>query len=201
MAKMMGPRFKLCRRLGLNVAGHPKAMERAVRGTSRADKKLSDYGIQLLEKQRLRAYYGVLEKQFSGYAKKAIKDAKRNKEIPGEALIKMLECRLDNIVYRLGFANSIRQARQMVNHGHFLVNGEKVDIPSYRIEVGDVVTLKEGSRKNEMFKENFESTLIGHLPYLEKDMEGFSGRLLRIPDRSEVPIQITEQLVIEYYSK
>lgn len=201
MAKMMGPRFKLCRRLGLNVAGHPKAMERAVRGTSRADKKLSDYGVQLLEKQRLRAYYGVLEKQFSGYAKKAIKDAKRNRDIPGETLIKMLECRLDNIVYRLGFANSIRQARQMVNHGHFLVNGKKVDIPSYRIEVGDVVTLKEASRKNEMFKENFESTLIGHLPYLEKDMEGFSGKLLRIPDRSEVPIQITEQLVIEYYSK
>ncbi len=201
MAKMMGPRFKLCRRLGLNVAGHPKAMERAVRGTSRADKKLSDYGVQLLEKQRLRAYYGVLEKQFSRYAKKAIKDAKRNKEIPGEALIKMLECRLDNIVYRLGFANSIRQARQMVNHGHFLVNGEKVDIPSYRIEVGDIVTLKEASRKNEMFKENFESTLIGHLPYLEKDMEGFCGKLLEIPDRSEVPIQITEQLVIEYYSK
>ena len=113
MAKMMGPRFKQCRRLGLNVCGHPKAMDRAGRGTSRADKKLSPYGLQLLEKQRLRAYYGVLEKQFRNYVKKA----EKSKESTGVALIQMLECRLDNVVYRLGFANSIRQARQMVVHG------------------------------------------------------------------------------------
>ena len=123
MAKMMGPRFKQCRRLGLNVCGHPKAMDRAVKGTSRADKKLSPYGLQLLEKQRLRAYYGVLEKQFRNYYKKA----EKSKESTGTALIQMLECRLDNVVYRLGLANSIRQARQMVVHGHILVNGKKVD--------------------------------------------------------------------------
>ena len=117
MAKMRGPRFKMCRRLGLNVIGHPKAMDRAVKGSSRADKKLSEYGIRLLEKQRLRAYYGVLEKQFCRYVEKAFK----SKELPGEALIQMLESRLDNMVYRMGFAPSIRAARQMVNHGHYTI--------------------------------------------------------------------------------
>ena len=124
MAKMMGPRFKQCRRLGLNVCGHPKAMKRAAKGSARNDKKLSDYGIQLLEKQRLRAYYGVMEKQFRNYYYKASKD----KGATGATLIRMLECRLDNLVYRLGFATSVAQARQMVVHGHILVNGNKVDI-------------------------------------------------------------------------
>ena len=148
MAKMMGPRFKQCRRLGLNVCGHPKAMKRATKGTARNDKKLSDYGTQLLEKQRLRAYYGVMEKQFAHYFEKASK----SKELTGHALITLLECRLDNIVYRLGFANSIRQARQMVVHGHILVNGKKVDIPSFNVSVGDEVKLREKSQKNIMFK-------------------------------------------------
>ena len=110
MAKMMGPRFKQCRRLGLNVCGHPKAMDRAVKGTSRADKKLSPYGVQLLEKQRLRAYYGVLEKQFANYVKKA----EKSKESTGTALIQALECRLDNLVYRLGLASSIRHCKQQL---------------------------------------------------------------------------------------
>ena len=141
MAKMMGPRFKQARRLGLNVSGHPKAMDRAVKGTSRADKKLSEYGQQLLEKQRLRAYYGVMEKQFVNYVVKA----KKSSDQTGHALIVMLETRMDNLVYRMGFASSIRQARQMVVHRHFLVNGKKVDIPSYLIQVGDVISLKEKS--------------------------------------------------------
>ena len=117
LAKMMKPRFKESRRLGLNVYGHPKAMKRAKPGTSRADKKLSEYGRQLLEKQRLRAYYGVMEKQFERY----VEEAKKSPELTGHALIKILETRLDNLVYRLGFATSIRQARQMVVHGHILV--------------------------------------------------------------------------------
>ena len=187
MAKMMGPRFKQCRRLGLNVCGHPKAMDRAGRGTSRADKKLSPYGLQLLEKQRLRAYYGVLEKQFRNYVKKA----EKSKESTGVALIQMLECRLDNVVYRLGFANSIRQARQMVVHGHILVNGKKVDIPSFAVQVGDEVS----------FKENFESGALNEYPYLSKDMDKFSGVLTRLPERQEVPIEIDEILIVEFYSK
>ena len=197
MAKMMGPRFKQCRRLGLNVCGHPKAMYRAGRGTSRADKKLSPYGLQLLEKQRLRAYYGVLEKQFRNYVKKA----EKSKESTGVALIQMLECRLDNVVYRLGFANSIRQARQMVVHGHILVNGKKVDIPSFAVQVGDEVSLREKSRTNVMFKENFESGALNEYPYLSKDMDKFSGVLTRLPERQEVPIEIDEILIVEFYSK
>ena len=194
---MMGPRFKQCRRLGLNVCGHPKAMDRAGRGTSRADKKLSPYGLQLLEKQRLRAYYGVLEKQFRNYVKKA----EKSKESTGVALIQMLECRLDNVVYRLGFANSIRQARQMVVHGHILVNGKKVDIPSFAVQVGDEVSLREKSRTNVMFKENFESGALNEYPYLSKDMDKFSGVLTRLPERQEVPIEIDEILIVEFYSK
>ena len=197
MAKMMGPRFKQCRRLGLNVCGHPKAMDRAGRGTSRADKKLSPYGLQLLEKQRLRAYYGVLEKQFRNYVKKA----EKSKESTGVALIQMLECRLDNVVYRLGFANSIRQARQMVVHRHILVNGKKVDIPSFAVQVGDEVSLREKSRTNVMFKENFESGALNEYPYLSKDMDKFSGVLTRLPERQEVPIEIDEILIVEFYSK
>jgi small subunit ribosomal protein S4 len=201
MAKMMGPRFKLARRLGLNVVGHPKAMKRAGKGTSRADKKLSNYGTQLLEKQRLRAYYGVLEKQFKGYVDKAMHEAKKHKITPSEYLLNTLECRLDNITYRSGFANSIRQARQMVTHGHFLVNGEKVNIPSYIIKVGDEITLREKSRKVGPFKDNFESTDISSLPYIEKNIESFTSKLVRMPKREELPIQINEQLIIEYYSK
>lgn len=197
MAKMMGPRFKQCRRLGLNVCGHPKAMDRATKGTSRADKKLSPYGTQLLEKQRLKAYYGVLEKQFSNYVKKATK----SKESTGTALIQMLECRLDNLVYRLGLASSIRQARQMVVHGHILVDGKKVDIPSYGVSVGQVISLREKSRNNIMFKESFLSNALSQFAYLSKDVDSFSGTLIKIPERNEVPIEINDILVVEYYSK
>lgn len=201
MAKMIGSRFKLCRRLGLNVVGHSKAMKRAGKGTSRADRKLSDYGVQLLEKQRLRAYYGILEKQFNRYVDKAMNEAKKHKEIPGEYLLKTLECRLDNLVYRSGFANSIRQARQMVSHGHFLVNGKKVDIPSYAINVGDEITLREKSRKVEAFRENFETINVNHLPYIEKNLDNFTSKLVRMPEREELPIEINEQLIIEFYSR
>lgn len=197
MAKMMGPRFKQCRRLGLNVCGHPKAMDRAERGTSRADKKLSPYGIQLLEKQRLKAYYGVLEKQFANYVHKA----EKSKESTGTVLVQLLECRLDNIVYRLGLASSIRQARQMVVHGHILVNGKKVDRPSFGLNLGDVVSLREKSQSNAMFKENFENSELNTLPYIEKNMEKFSGTLIKRPERNEIPIEINEILVVEYYSK
>jgi small subunit ribosomal protein S4 len=197
MANMKQPRFKQSRRLGLNVCGHPKAMERANKGSSRADKKLSEYGRQLLEKQRLRAYYGVMEKQF----KKYVILAKKSSDQTGHALVKILETRLDNIVYRAGFATSIRQARQMVVHGHILVNGRKVDIPSYLVEVGDIVSLKERSKSIEIFKNNFESNLQNTFPYLIKDDKDMSVKLERMPNREEIPIEIEDQLVVEYYSK
>jgi small subunit ribosomal protein S4 len=194
---MMGPRFKQSRRLGLNVCGHPKAMDRATRGTSRADKKLTEYGRQLLEKQRLRAYYCVMEKQFSKY----VRIAKKSEEQTGHALIKILETRLDNLVYRLGFASSIRQARQMVVHGHILVNGRKVDIPSYIVEIGDTIELKGKSKDIEIFKENFNNFFLNQYPYLEKDENKMSGTLVRYPERNEIPIEIEDQLVVEYYSR
>lgn len=196
MAKMMGPRFKLCRRLGLNVVGHPKAMERAVKGTARSDKKLSAYGIQLLEKQRLRAYYGVMEKQMRLYFKRAAK----SDEPTGTALVKSLECRLDNLVYRLGFAETSRQARQMVVHGHILVNGKKVDIPSYGVAVGMEISLRVKSRERGNFKTQFERGQTPSYPYLEKMVDEYKGTLVRMPERSEIPIQINDVLVVEFYS-
>ncbi len=199
MAKMMGPKFKQSRRLGLNVSGHPKAMKRAEksRGSSRADRKLTEYGTQLLEKQRLRAYYNVMEKQFVRYVDKAM----RTKGQTGHVLLNLLETRLDNMVYRMGFANSIRQARQMVNHGHFLVNGNKVNIPSYALSVGDTVELREKSRKTDMFTDNFSSVQGTPIPYIEKDIQNFKGSLVREPQREELPIEINEQLIVESYSK
>lgn len=197
MAKKMNPRFKECRRLGLNVCGHPKAMNRAKPGSSRDDRKLSNYGQQLLEKQRLRAYYGVLEKQFLGY----VREAKKSHDQTGYALIRILESRLDNLVYRLGFASSIRQARQMVVHGHVRVNGQKIDIPSYRVNIGDEISLKEKSKDVELFRENFLSSFSNQYPYLEKDENNFSGKFIRFPEREEVPIEIEDQLVVEFYSQ
>ncbi|MCD4713456.1 MAG: 30S ribosomal protein S4 [Clostridiales bacterium] len=197
MARMRGPRFKQCRRLDLNVCGHPKAMKRAGNGQSRAAKKLSSYGTQLLEKQRLRGYYEVMEKQFRRY----VGDAMNSKEQTGHALVKRLETRLDNMVYRMGFASSIRQARQMVVHGHFLVNNKKVDIPSYDISVGDHIQLREKSRQNEMFKDNIINRSISSPAYVSVDEAQFEGELIRVPEMDEIPIEIDVHLVVEYYSK
>lgn len=197
MANMRGPRFKQSRRLGLNVSGHPKAMDRATRGTSRADRKLTEYGMQLLEKQRLRAYYGVMEKQFRGY----VRDAVNAPEQTGHALVRRLETRLDNLTYRMGFASSIRQARQMVVHGHILVNGERINIPSYQINEGDELSLRNRSREVELFKNNFQDNFLNTYPYIEKNEDNFSGVLTRMPEREEVPIEIDDQLIVEFYSK
>lgn len=196
MANVMKPRFKECRRLGLNVYGHPKAMDRFVKGMSRADKKLTNYGEQLLEKQRLKAYYGVLERQMLIYAR----ESKKSNEQFGSALIKILETRLDNLVYRSGFAKSIRQARQMVVHNHILINGKKVNIPSYRVSIGDSISLKEKSQSIEIFKENYLNSFTNQLPYLSKDNE-FSTILTSLPNREDIPIEINDQLVVEFYSK
>ncbi len=196
MARERGPRFKKCRRLGLNVCGHPKAMKKDNQKVARDARKLSEYGLQLLEKQRLRGYYEVLEKQMLRYVRKAM----NSNENTGEALVKSLETRLDNMVYRAKFASSIRQARQMVSHGHFLVNNKKVDIPSYAVSPGDIITLREKSRNTEMFKNNFvENTIVP--PYVSKDVEKFTATLLREPERTEIPIQIEDRYVVEFYSR
>lgn len=197
MATMNGPRFKKCRSLGLNVYGHPKAMKRAKPGTSRADKKLSTYGIQLLEKQRLRTYYGVLEKQFERY----VNDAKKMPGQTGEALVNILECRLDNLVYRMGAATSIRQARQMVVHGHILLNSKKVNRPSHPVKMGDAVALSDKAKNMPLFVENFDTASLNTLPYLQKDLDNKAAVLSRMPERSEIPIEINDHLIVEYYSR
>lgn len=191
MAKFMGPRFKLARHLGVNVFNHPKALNRGIK-----KHKLSQYGEQLLEKQKLKAYYGVLEKQF----RRNVFDALKSKGKSEDVLIQSLERRLDSIVYRLGFGATLRQARQMVVHGHILVNGQKVDIPSYKVIVGDLISLREKSQKVEMFTENFSVSVLS-VSYLEKDAEHFKGRLLKYPKTEEVPVDVKYSKVLEFYSK
>jgi len=192
MARYLGPRFKVARHLGVNVFNHPKALNRG----AKPHRNLSEYGEQLLEKQKLKAYYGVLEKQFRRY----VFDALNSKQKSEEFLIQNLERRLDNIVYRLGYASTLRQARQMVVHGHILVNGSRIDIPSYKVNVGEVLTLREKSRKNEMFTDNFISTENVY-SYLEKDKNDFSGKLTRFPIKDEIPINLKFSKILEFYSK
>jgi len=175
MAKMMDPKFKQSRRLGLNVCGHPKAMKKATRGTARN---------------------GVLEKQFVNL----FKEAQRTQGQTGPNLVTFLERRLDSLCYRMGFASSIRQARQMVTHGHLTVNGKKVNIPSYRCEAGDVIALSTKGRKVELFKENYNTNLVVNYPYISKD-EDFKATLVSLPNREDVPIEIEDQLIVEFYSK
>ncbi|CCU79969.1 SSU ribosomal protein S4p (S9e) [Halanaerobium saccharolyticum subsp. saccharolyticum DSM 6643] len=197
MARKRGPRFKESRRLGVNIYGHPKAMKKADGTFNRANKKLSNYGQQLLEKQRLRAYYGLMEKKFSRYVQQSTKEA----GVTANNLIKKLEKRLDNLVYRAGFARSIRQARQMVVHGHILVNGEKIDIPSYQIEIGDQISLRDKYRKNNLFKENYLDRHLTPISYLERDYDNFTSKLISEVEINEIPIEINDQLVIEFYSR
>jgi small subunit ribosomal protein S4 len=150
-----------------------------------------------MEKQKVKAYYGIMERQFLRY----VKASQKSPEMTGVALLKSLECRLDNLVYRLGFARSIRQARQMVTHRHIMVNGARVNIPSYGVKVGDEIVLREASRKNESVVQHFQESSSFNVPYLEKRPDQFSGRLMRLPERNEIPIDANERLIVEYYSK
>ena len=197
MATKKGPRFKECRRLGVNVCGHPKAMERAGAPALKKSKKTSDYGLHLIEKQKVKAYYGILERQLRRHFELATKSS----EMTGVALLVSLETRLDNLVYRLGFASSIRMARQMVSHRHIEVDGVKINIPSYSVKVGQVISLVEKAQKSEQFKKSWLSDTKAKFDYLERDEEKFSGKLTRLPLRAEIPVQINEQMVVEYYSK
>jgi small subunit ribosomal protein S4 len=163
-----------------------------------ARKKMSDYKMRLLEKQKLRYSYWVPERQFRGYVKKALSQ----KGIAGENLLRLLERRLDNLVYRLGFAPSILAARQMVVHGHILVNGERVDRPSYSVRPGQVVSLKESSKKMDLVQEALvRSQARPELSYVKVDKKKLLGSLVAIPRREEIPLPLDEGLVVEYYAK
>ncbi|MBO5413853.1 MAG: 30S ribosomal protein S4 [Clostridia bacterium] len=161
-------------------------------------KKISEYGTQLREKQKTKAFYGVGEKQFRKY----FEMAENKKGITGENLLQILESRLDNVVYRLGFGVSRAQARQFVNHGHFEVNGQKVDIPSYLVKAGDVIAVREIKKDNKTIKENLEVNAARPVPeWLEKDADKMQGKVLRLASREDVDIPVEEHLIVELYSK
>ncbi len=197
MATKRGPRFKECRRLGVNVYGHPKAMKRANAPAFAKRRKVSEYGAQLTEKQKIKGYYGILEKQLRRYFAAAV--SKKGKT--GDILMSILECRLDNMVYRIGIGSSIRQARQLVTHGHIHVNGQKITIPSYQVKVGDTISLKEKTRANAHLNAYFLDMQAFSVPYIEKQRDEFAGKLLRLPLREEIPIEVNDSMVIEFYSR
>ena len=197
MATNRKPRFKTSRRFGLNIYGHAKALKR--QPAEARQKKQSEYGMQLTEKQKVKAMYNVLERQFYRYYDKA----RRMSGVVGTNLLVLLETRLDNLVYRAGFARSIRQARQMVNHGLINVDGKKVDIPSYPVKPGQVISLRENHRANEMFKQSFQEIKSFDLPYIEKSFDNWSVTLTRMPLREELPYkdEVNETYIVELYSK
>ena len=197
MATNRNARFKASRRFDLNIYGHPKALKR--QSKERRPRKISEYGTQHLEKQKVKAIYNLLERQFYRYYVKA----RKMEGIVGENLLFLLESRLDNLVYRIGFARSIRQARQMVNHGLILVDGKRVDIPSYNVTPGQVISLKEDQRANEMFKASFQEVRSFELPYIEKNFDKWEGTYTRLPLREELPFanDINETLIVELYNK
>ncbi|MFU8818479.1 MAG: 30S ribosomal protein S4 [Desulfurivibrio sp.] len=161
-------------------------------------RKVSDYALQLREKQKVRRIYGMLEGQFRRY----FVEAERMRGVTGENLLKLLESRLDNVVYRLGFAGSRNQARHLVRHNHFLLNGHKVNIPSLQVKVGDVITVREKSREVEVIKESLSAMARRGVPsWLELNQESFAGTIKTAPDRQELTMPIQEQLIVELYSK
>lgn len=198
MAKNTQPVLKRCRTLGVSpaVMGYSKSSNKKPGGQRRAKK--SEYATQLTEKQKVKFVYGILEKQFHMYYEKAAR-AEGN---TGEELLSMIERRLDNVIYRLGFANTRRQARQLVNHGHFTVNGKRVNIPSYLVKVGDVVAVCEKSTSNAFFKALKEANAFKPAPkWLDKDKNTLTGKVIAIPAKEDIDFEIAEHLIVELYSK
>ncbi len=207
MARYTGPVCRLCRREGMKLylkgdrcysdkcAIDRRSYVPGQHGQGR--KKVSGYGMQLREKQKAKRYYGVMESQFRKY----FNMAERMKGVTGENLLSILESRLDNLVYRIGLGESRKEARQLVRHGHFLVNGKKVDIPSYLVKVGDVVEVKESSRSSEKFKELAENNQRVAPDWLEVDMEKMRARVVGVPKKDHIDIPIEEHLIVELYSR
>ena len=208
MARYTGPDCRLCRREGAKLflkgdrcysascAMNKRAVAPGQHGAAR--KKVTEYATQLREKQKAKRIYGVSEKQFHMY----YVEADRRKGVTGENMLSLLERRLDNVVYRLGFGVSRSQARQLVNHAHITVNGKKVNIPSYIVKAGDVVAVKENKVNNTFFKQLMERKPNGIVPkWLEADMVNLSGKVIALPLREDIGMDIREQLIVELYSK
>jgi len=210
MARYTEPVCRLCRREGVKLylkgercytdkcAIDRRAYAPGQHGQGGGRKRTSEYGTQLREKQKARRVYGVLEKQFHSY----YVEAARRSGITGDTLLQLLEARLDNVVYRLGFASSRPEARQLVKHGHFDVNGRRVDIPSYNVRIGDVISVREKSVSSQKFKEVLEAAEGKTAPaWTERDLVTRTGKVTRYPTREEIDVPVTEQLIIEYYSR
>ena len=199
MAKNMQPVLKRCRTLGVSPAamGYNKTSNKNPGGQRRAKK--SEYATQLTEKQKVKFVYGIQEKQFRNYYEKAA----RMPGNTGDNLLTLVERRLDNVVYRLGFANSRRQARQLVNHGHFTVNGKKVNIPSYLVKAGDVIEVAESSRSSEVFKRLLgqDAPVFLQPAWMEREKNALKGTVTRLPAREDIDIPVEEHLIVELYSK
>ena len=205
MAKSTSPDCRHCRREGCKLflkgercltkcSFDKRPVVPGQHGTAR--KKISEYGIQLREKQKVRRAYGMLEKQFRNYYEKAA----AGKESTGFALLKMLELRLDNVVYRFGLGVSRAESRQIVNHGHITVNGKKVNIPSYQVKVGDVIAVKESKQSLEMFA-SLKGLKVNTPKWLEFDTNSLTGKVLALPERDDIDLNIQEHLIVEYYSR
>jgi len=206
VARDRGPKCKQCRREGMKLflKGERCLTEKcAVERRSyppgehgRGRIKQSEYLLQLREKQKARRYYGILEKQFRTYYEKA----SRQSGITGETLLRMLETRLDNVVYRLGFAASRAQARQIIRHGHFMVNGRRVNIPSFQVRPNDVVSMKPGSPVEQVIRDATDLT-ASVSPWLQADHDNLTGKVLKLPERAEIDTPVQESLIVELYSK
>ena len=200
MSRYTGSTYRKSRRLGFSVLESGKELARrpyapGQHGNARA-KKLSDYGTQLQEKQKVRFLYGVNEKQF----RKTFEEAGKLKGVHGEDFLKLLESRLDNLVYRIGFATTRKGARQLVNHGHITVNGTKVDIPSYRCKPGDVIAVKEQAKEHPAIKQSLE-TIHNRVEFITYDEAKMAGTYVRYPERSELNADINESLIVEFYNR
>jgi small subunit ribosomal protein S4 len=203
MARYTGPKSKISRRFGVALFGPSKALERknyppGMHGPKGSRRKQSEYASALAEKQKLRFQYGLMERQFRRYFESAL----RKRGVTGETLLQMLETRLDNVVYRLGFANSRNAARQMVSHGHVTVNNRKVNVSSFNLRSGDIVAVKERPASRRLATRNLELTQIQPIPdWLVVDKDQFQGKVMRIPSREEIAPIVNEQLVVELYSR
>ena len=198
MAVNRTPVLKRCRSLDLDPI-YLGIDKKSNRHSQRGNKKISEYGLQLREKQKAKFIYGVLEKPFRNYYKKA----DRMKGMTGENLLILLERRLDNVVYRMGMAECRRDARQLVLHGHFTVNGKKVNIPSYLVKPGDVIAVREASRSSVKFSKltGADAPLVTTPEWMERNKEALEGKILRMPERSDIEFEVEEHLIVELYSK
>lgn len=201
MARYTGPKAKIARKFGEPIEGHSKALQKknyppGMHGRGRR-KKQSEYAVQLMEKQKAKYIYGVLERQFSNMFKLAFK----RQGVTGENLLQLLEARLDNTVFRLGVAPTRRAARQLVSHKHILVNGELVNIPSYTLKPGDVIAVRERSKSLVVVTESLSGRGANRYSWLEWDNSTYSGKFVNIPLRDDIPENIKEQLIVELYSK